>query len=383
MKALAANRLSLPTSGIRDIMRASASIPGAIHLEVGEPSVTTPAHVREAAFRAMNEGYTHYTHNAGLPSLREAIIGWLGQAHGVDRDAHEVVVTPGAVTAIATTIMAIAEVGDEVLIPDPGWPNYEQMLINQETVPVRYALAPEHGFRPDLDELAHLVTNRTKAIIVNSPSNPTGAVLSTSDLVALLRFAERHDLYVVSDEVYDQIVFEGVHASMLAVGDTDRVISVFSFSKTYAMTGWRVGFCVAPPPIAGIVSKLQEPLVSCASSVSQKAAEAALLGPQDFVKQMRDTYRARRDGAVSLLRSSGLSFYRPSGAFYMLIDLRHVRMPAAELAMALLREMEVAVAPGATFGRSTMGMVRISLASDDTALLEGVGRIIDFAQRHG
>jgi aspartate aminotransferase/aminotransferase len=382
MKALSETRSALPRSGIREIMDYSANMPDVIHLEVGEPNVNTPLHIREAAFSAMNDGFTHYTPNAGLLSLREAISGHLERQYALRVKADQIVVTAGAVNALAATVLSLVESGEEVLIPDPGWPNYEQIILSQESIPKRYKLSPDAGFVPDMADLERAVTPNTKAIIINSPGNPTGGVLREENIKELLAFASRHDLYVISDEVYDGIVFEEKHISPLSYDTEGRVISVFGFSKNYAMTGWRVGYAVAPQRIAAIISKVLEPLISCASSVSQKAAETAISSPQDFVREMCGVYKARRDHAYKLLEEAGIKAFKPKGAFYMMIDFSDVETNGENPALALLKESGVAVAPGATFGSTAKQMIRISLATEDSKLFEGVRRICDFARKH-
>ncbi|WP_312110143.1 pyridoxal phosphate-dependent aminotransferase [Brevibacillus reuszeri] len=382
MKALSQTRSSLPRSGIRQIMDYSATIPDVIHLEVGEPNVNTPLHIREAAFAAMNEGFTHYTANAGLISLRSSIADHLKRQYEIQVNTDQIVVTAGAVNALVATVLSLVESGEEVLIPDPGWPNYEQIILSQESIPKRYKLLPDSGFVPDIAELEQVVTPKTKAIIINSPGNPTGGVLSEENIKELLAFASKHDLYVISDEVYDGIVFEDNHISPMSYDTEGRVISVFGFSKNYAMTGWRVGYAVAPQQIAAVIAKVLEPLVSCASSVSQKAAEAAISSTQEFVHEMREIYQARRDSAYKLLEEAGIKAYKPKGAFYMMIDLSGIETEEENLAIALVKESGVAVAPGTTFGSTTAHMIRISLATEDSQLLEGVKRICDFVTKH-
>lgn len=379
MRDLAKIRSSFPRSGIRTIMDYSSKIPNAIHLEVGEPNVDTPLNIREAAKKAINEGYTHYTPNAGLLSLRKGIMSHLKNCYGLDSTNDQIVVTPGAVTALATALLAVVDIGEEVLIPDPGWPNYEQMILSQGAIPVRYQLDRKNGFRPDFKEIESKITSKTKAIIINTPGNPTGTVLSEKEIKAILNIVIKHDIYLISDEVYDGIVFEGKHTCPLKFDKHGHVISVFGFSKNYAMTGWRVGYAVAPEKVASVMAKLLEPLVSCASSVSQKAAEAAITGSQDFVKEMCAVYKDRRDKATKLFMESNVKVYKPNGAFYMLVDLSDVRLKEDEdIALTLLQKEKVAVAPGDTFGASIRNMVRISFATEESLLLEGVKRICHF-----
>ncbi|MET3292511.1 UNVERIFIED_CONTAM: aspartate/methionine/tyrosine aminotransferase [Brevibacillus sp. OAP136] len=382
MKELSKTRSKLPNSGIRQLMELSANIPDAIHLEVGEPNVNTPQHIREAATLAMNEGFTGYTSVPGYKSLRDALCEHLGFRYGLKITSEQVMVTSGAVTALTASLLAIADADDEILIPDPGWPVYEMMVLAQGSVAKRYPLQLENGFAPDLEQLEQLVTPKTKAILINTPGNPTGAILGQEQILELLAFAVKHDLYVISDEVYDGIVFDGTHISPKTFDTDGRVISIFGASKNYAMTGWRIGYAVASPEITTLMGKVMLPLVSCATSISQKAAEAAIRGPQDFVEEMRQSYKQRRDKAYDLFTQAEVKAFKPDGAFYMLVDMAELGRPADELALQLLKEEKVAVAPGTTFGELTNKMVRISLASEESQLLEGVKRICTFIARH-
>lgn len=381
MYELVASRLEMPRSGIREIHELAERLTDVVRLHIGEPSVTTPRHIIEAAAKAAEDGYTHYTPNAGLTSLRELIAERILRKYGSTSGVGQIVVTTGAVTAIASVLLAAVDVGDEVLIPDPGWPNYESMILCQAAIPKRYELRYENGFQPDFEELEKLIGPRTRAIILNSPANPSGVVFNRESIEEFLRIAERYGLYLISDEVYDEIVFEGEHISPLQYG-SPAVVGVYSFSKTYAMTGWRVGYAVGPEPLMGLVTKLQESLVSCASSVSQKAAEAALAGPQDFVAEMRRTYLERRDAALRLLGEYEIPHVKPSGTFYLMVNLKDAdEGDPAQLARRLLEEYRVAVAPGSTFGATTREMVRLSLAAKTEDILEGIRRIERFVRK--
>jgi aspartate/methionine/tyrosine aminotransferase len=368
-------------SGIREVMELAQAIPDAIHLEVGEPGFPTPAHIMEAAHVAAQAGFTKYTASAGMLSLRKLLVGKLKRFNGLEVAPENIVVTPGAVTAIATTIMALVEPGDEVLLPDPGWPNYQMMVPAAGAVAVLYPLRADSGFTPDFAALESLVTPHTKALVINSPGNPTGAVFSRDVMLQLLAFVRRHDLYLISDEVYEQIVFEGEHISPARFDTEGRVITVSGFSKTYAMTGWRLGYAVAAQPLAAQIAKLQEPFVSCASAISQKAGEAALSGSQDCVQEMVDEYRRHRDAAAGILTAAGVPFFRPQGAFYTMVDISATGLDSNAFARRFLQEAHVAVAPGATFGPSAANFVRISLASPAAAVEEGVGRLSAFVHR--
>lgn len=363
-------------SGIREVMDLAASRPGVLHLEVGEPNFATPDHVLDAAARAAVDGFTKYTENRGLASLRETICAKLERTNGIRATPDQVVVTTGGVTALMETLIVLTDPGDGVLIPDPGWPNYEMMAAVVGADVRRYPLDPANAYEPDLDRLDELATDpRAKVLIINSPANPTGSVWRPETIARVVALAARHDLWVISDEVYEEIVFEGRHMSPSTVDDDGRVISVFSVSKTYAMTGWRIGYLVASSPVAALVAKVQEPVISCATAVAQKAAEAAIGGPQECVAQMRTSYRERRDLAVSALRRDGCLASEPHGAFYILADVSRATRDTYGLARRLVAEQGVAVAPGETFGPAGAGLVRLSLATDPVVLAEGIRRL--------
>ena len=364
------------------MMALAEATPDAIRLEAGEPSFRTPDHILEAAFRDARNGYTKYTPNTGISSLRDAI----AERHSskmqrrVSRD--EVFVASGATGALAASVLVLVEDEDEVLVPDPGWPNYRSIVHLAGGVAVPYVVRPEVDYQPDPDELARAFTPRTKAIILNSPSNPTGAVLSRQSLETVMALAARFDTYVISDEVYDELVFDGREYVSAGLLDPDgRVVVIAGCSKTYAMTGWRLGWAIADRELVALMGTLQEPLTACASSVSQRAAEAALRGPQSVVAEMRDVYQGRRDLVCDLLRPAGLLAATPAGAFYVMADLSALGMSSRDLAHALLRDEGVAASPGGTFGPTAEGMLRISLATSEELLLEGIRRLIRFAER--
>jgi aspartate aminotransferase/aminotransferase len=378
MKPLSHARSKIPQSGIRKLQELSSQIPDAIHLEVGEPNANTPMPIIDAAYRAMQEGHTKYTSVPGYPSLRQAIRNDLEALYGLKPGLDEIVVTSGSVTALTASLLAIADAGDEVLIPDPAWPVYEMILMVQQCVPVRYALQAEEGFAPDFEDLEAKVSDRTKAIFINSPGNPTGAVLDEETIKRLMEFARKHDLYVISDEVYEAIIYEGRHVSPKSYDTDDRVISIFAVSKKYAMTGWRLGYMVASKAICASVSQIMITLVGNAPSMSQKAAEAAIAGPQQFVEEMLLSYRERRDMTYELFTQNQVKAYKTQGAFYMLIDIADTGLTSDDFALSLLQEEKVAVAPGSTFGHVSHEMIRISLATEKEALREGVTRICRF-----
>jgi aspartate aminotransferase len=365
-------------SGIREIFDLANAIPGAIHLEMGEPDFPTPRHIREAAARAADAGFTKYTPNAGIPELRDAIAKKVRSKNGINAGRDQVIVTPGAIAALHGSMLALCDPGDEILLSDPAWPNYRMLceLLGLETV--YYQLVPEDGMQPMAERIEPLISADTKMIVINSPSNPTGSVIDQSHLDEVLRLAEERDLWVVSDEVYDEIVFDNGTAPSAASSDhADRVISVFSFSKTYAMTGWRVGYAVAPIDVAQFVVKTQEPTTACVNAPAQMAALKALEGPQHCVREMRDSYQERRDDVTEILDAAGLPYVHPSGAFYMWIDVSSVGGSDVDFARRLLTEREVAVTPGSAFGPKSGTFVRVSLASDASVLRKGVERIVE------
>jgi aspartate aminotransferase len=379
VKELAPRAVAAKRSAIREVFDLANRMPDAIRLEIGEPSFPTPAHVIEAAFEAARSGYTRYTPNGGLATLRELIADRLRRVDGYRPDPDQVVVTPGGMNALFSIYLALLAPGDEVLLPTPGFPNMDEMVRLLGGVPVFYELRLEDGFLPDLDEVEALVTPRTKAIFANTPSNPTGAVFPRQLVEGLVRLAERHDLYLIADDVYDEMVLdEGrEHVAAARFDESGRVVSVYSFSKIYAMTGWRLGYAVAPPVLADLLRKLQEPEVSCPSTVSQKAAEAALAGPQDVVAAMRSAYTERRDRAWRLVEQRDLPGFRTQGTFYMVLDVSDAGLPAMEFTLRLLREWGVAVAPGEVFGPGGAGLVRVSLGEESRTLEEGLGRLAD------
>ena len=375
MKPLAKIPSQVPRSGIREIMQLSAGIEGVIHLEVGQPDFPTPAHIVDATCRYVREGHTAYVANAGMTELRAAAARYFERKTGVKTTIENILVTPGAVMSCATAFLALLEPGDEVLLPDPGWPNYQMAVSLMHGVPVYYNLRPENQFLPDLDELNKLVTKRTKLLVTCSPSNPTGQVYGADLTRDLVKLATKHDLYFLSDEIYGAIVFDQEHSSALSYDEDERTLVISGMSKSYAMTGYRVGFTRARPEYVELATKLQEPFISCGTGFSQLAAVVGLEGSQECVREMRDAYKARRDVALQVLRENGLYRYTPGGAFYLLVDISATGKDSRDFALDLLAKKKVAVAPGNTFGKMCADHVRISLASTEEDIREGLGRI--------
>ena len=376
VRALSRRASQMPRSAIREIMSLAGDRDDVIHLEKGEPDFGTPAHIIEAAFAAVRAGATRYTGNAGRPSLRKAVAERTTRRTEVSVKPEQVIVTVGAIGGLFTALMSVIDPGDEVLIPDPGWPNYESIVVLAGGKPVRYPLPATADFIPDPDDLARRITGRTKAILVNSPGNPTGAVFPLDVVQRIGAIAAQSGVYVISDEIYEDIVFDDArHESFLSHAPPDRVFLVSGASKSYAMTGWRLGWLVCPEHAAPIAEKLQEPVVSCSATPSQVAAEAALASPQDTVEAGRRLFQRRRDIFLDVLGPTGMVAGRPRGAFYGLVKLPDRHASALAFARTLLIEQGVAVVPGDTFGTSTSRMVRLAFTIGDEQLAEGLRRL--------
>ena len=369
-------------SGIREIGNEALRTPGAIHLQVGQPNFPTPQHIKDAGKRAIDENKTFYTHTQGLLSLREKLAAKLERVNGIRVTPDRIATAPGGVGAIAAVFAAVLEPGDEVLLPDPGWPNTRIMLAWTGTRGVFYPCPAADDFEPDLDALERLITPRTRLLLINSPNNPTGAVYPQATVERLIEIAQRHNLWLVSDECYDQILLDGSWTSPASLAPEDpRIASIFTFSKTYAMTGWRMGYVAGSTALLDTVTKVLESNSSCVSTITQVAGEAALDGPQDCVTEMNAAYRRRRDAVVHILRDAELFITEPKGAFYCMADITPSGLGSRDFAFKLLRERGVAVAPGSAFGEVARDAVRISLASSDADLNEGVGRLAEFVHR--
>lgn len=352
---------NLEMSGIREIMNIALGMDDVVRLEIGEPLFETPPHIVQAGCKGAEEGYTKYTANPGMLDLRKELSKYINGRFGLETSYENIVVTVGAIGGISTVLRGLVDEGDEILIPDPSWPSYNMIVDCNGGVPVYYKLDEDKGYIPSFEDLEKKITKKTKAIIVNTPSNPLGVVYDEDVIKDIIEFAKEKDIFVISDEVYEKIVFEGDHISMLPYDTDGRVIGVFSFSKTYSMTGWRVGYVVADARIAKEVGKLQEAYVSCASSVSQRAALGALKGSQSCVDEMVNVYDENRKVAMELLDKYNLEYKKPEGAFYIWIKVGCE--DSTEFAKEFLKEKNVSVAPGDTFGPSGKEFIRISLAS--------------------
>lgn len=372
----------LTRSGIRRVMQLAFDAERAgktvVHMEVGQPDFLTPLHIQLAAEKAIADGKTGYTACAGIPELREAVAARISRRSGTQVEAKNVCITTGAVNAIYLALTSILETQDEVLVPDPGWPNYHSAVLLAGGKSVSYPLVASANYEPDFDALEKLVTSRTKIIFVNTPGNPTGVSWSVNVLKKVVEFAERHNILILSDEVYEDMVFSGKHISMLEVAPKERVLLVSGVSKSYAMTGWRVGWLVAPSEVVDAAVALVEPMTTCPPAPSQYGALAALTGSQESVDHMRETYKRRLAEIEPQLLEAGVLVARPSGGFFAMLDISGCGMSSDTFVERLLQENGVAVAPGATFGRSSENCIRISFATDLADLKIGVEKILSF-----
>ncbi len=357
-----------------------------VHLELGEPDFDTPAHVRLAAARALDAGATHYAPYPGLPELRQAIAEDAGRRRGISIDPEQVVVTVGAKSAILYAMLALVEPGDDVLVPDPGYPIYASLarFFGARVVPLPTTGAPE--WRLDLAALERHLSTRTRLLVLNSPANPTGNLLAEEELRAIAHLAGRFDLVVLADEIYGRIVYDGrVPVSIASLpGMAERTILIDGFSKTYAMTGWRLGYAIVPPDLVPVFGALVINSVSCAPTFVQWAAIEALRGPQEPVAEMVAEFAARRDLVVEgLARLPGLRCPRPLGAFFVFPDVAGTGLDGMTFADRLLDEAGVCVLPGTAFGDRARGQVRLSYAASRADLEEALERIAWFVRRTG
>jgi aspartate aminotransferase len=351
-----------------------------IHLEIGEPDFDTPTHVRQAAAEALEQGYTHYSGATGIPELREAIARYAGKNRGLKFDPANVVVTPGAKPIMFYAIMALIEPGDEVIYPNPGFPIYESMINFLGGVAVPLQLSEIRNFHVNVRELESKISSKTRLIIINSPHNPTGSALSRDDLEAIANIAIKHDIMVLADEIYSEILYDGVehHTILDFPGMMERTILLDGFSKTFAMTGWRMGYGIFPGEMIPHISRLIINSVSCTSTFSQRAAIQALEGPRGEVNKMLDAFASRRDLVYEgLNKIDGLRCLRPEGAFYAFPNITDTGMTSREYADYLLLNADVAVLPGTSFGEYGEGYIRISFANSEENLKKAMERIAD------
>jgi aspartate/methionine/tyrosine aminotransferase len=365
-------------SGIRVMFALADEIPDVVNLGIGQPDFDTPASIREAAKRALDEGYTRYPPAKGFDDLRQVIAEKLKKENNIIADPDsEIFVAVGAMQVIFNTVLHLVESGDEVLVVDPGYDYYSQIRLFG-AVPVPVPAHEENRFKMDPADIKAAVSPKTKLMIINTPSNPTGALFDEAILRDIARIAKDNDVIVLSDEPYEHIVFDGKkHVSMASLdGMKERTISAFTLSKSYAMTGWRVGYAVAPKAVVAEMEKLQEHLVSGVTAVAQRAALAAIQGPQDCVREMMAAYEKRRQVIYEGLNAiDGITCLLPESTFYAFPNISSFGRSSWDFAKYLVKEHRVAVVPGSIFGQRGEGFVRISFAADEKVLREGIKRI--------
>jgi aspartate aminotransferase len=351
-----------------------------VHLEIGEPDFNTPQNITEAAIEALKEGYTHYGPSAGLPELREVIARYISDTRKILVDPEEVVVTPGGKPIMFFSILALVDEGDEVIYPNPGFPIYESVIEFLGANPVPIMLREENDFRLDVTELKQLVTSKTKLIIINSPQNPTGGILTLEDLKAIADIAISNNIYILSDEIYSRIIYEGKHHSIASLPDMkERTIILDGLSKTYAMTGWRIGYGVMNKNLAPHIARLMTNSNSCTASFTQRASIEAIAGDQSEVDKMVKEFKRRRDVIVKgLCDIPKLSCPTPKGAFYVFPNVKKIGWDTKKLADAILAEAGVAVLSGTAFGKFGEGYLRISYANSVENINKALERIRKF-----
>ncbi len=376
--------LNLKSSGIRAFFDMANEIPDVISLGVGEPDFDTPWHIREAGIQAMQSGKTFYTSNAGLQELRAAISSYTKRKTGLTYNPeNQIIVTVGGSEAIDLALRALLNAGDEVIYLEPGFVSYYPCIKLADGVPVPIRLTEENRFRLKPEQLEAAVTPKSKVLILSYPNNPTGAVMEKEDLEALLPVIQKHDLIVISDEIYGELTYGVKHCSIAGLpGMEQRTIIINGFSKSFAMTGWRLGYALGNHEIIEQMVKIHQFAVMCAPTISQYAAIEAMEQGDGDIEAMRESYDQRRKFLYHELQRLGLPCFEPQGAFYMFPNIREFGLSSGEFALKLLKEEKVAVVPGDSFGECGEGFVRISYAASLQNLKEAVNRIFRFLSRY-
>ncbi|MGQ9584316.1 MAG: aminotransferase class I/II-fold pyridoxal phosphate-dependent enzyme [Anaerolineae bacterium] len=386
MRPFVAQRVAqIPPSGIRRFFDIAATMEDVISLGIGEPDFVTPPHIIQAGMRSLEQGMTHYTSNSGILELREALAQHLDRLYGVQYDPErELLITVGVSEALYLALTAVLEPGDEVIVPQPCFVSYVPEVVFAGGQPVILPLRVEDEFQIRAEELVARITPRTKALLISYPSNPTGAVMSREGLLDVARLVEEHDLLVISDEIYDRLVYGVEHTCFAALpGMWGRTILLGGFSKSYAMTGWRVGYAAAPAELLGAMRKVHQYTIMSAPTMAQVAALEALQHGEEEVQRMVAEYDRRRRLIVEGLNSIGLTCFEPRGAFYAFPNITASGMTSEEFSMRLLEEEKVAVVPGEAFGVGGEGFLRCSYATAYEKIEQALERIARFAQRHG
>ena len=373
---------ALPFSEIRVMMERATKMQkngeDVIHMEIGRPDFDTPQVIKDAANTALANGNVFYTSNYGTPELRQAIADKLKRDNGIDYKAEEILVTIGVGEGTYAAVAAFTEPGDEILVPDPVWLNYIHVPHFFGAVPVSYKLREENDYQIDLNEIEGLITPKTRMLVINTPGNPTGVVQSYETLEKLADIAKRHDLIVVSDEIYEKLVYDGArHVSIAALpGMKERTITLNGFSKCYSMTGWRLGYAAAPAEFIKAMVRVHAYINTCAPSFVQEAGITALEKAEPDVQEMVKEYRRRRDYAVSAINAiDGLSCKTPGGAFYIFVNIKSLGRTSAEMADYLLDHAKIAAVPGSAFGPQGEGYIRLSYACSYERIVEAMERL--------
>lgn len=380
---VAAHVRDIPRSGIRDFFDIVSSRDDVISLGVGEPDFVTPWHIREAAITALEQGVTSYTSNFGLLSLRKELSSYIEGLTGTHYNPeNEILITVGVSEAMDLALRALIEPGDEVLYHEPCYVSYNPVITIAHGVPVKVETTAENGFRLSRAQLEEKVTDKTKVLILNFPTNPTGAVLSREETEEIAAFAIEHDLIVLSDEIYGELCYDAAHTSILSVpGMRERTVYLHGFSKAWAMTGFRLGFSCAPPELTEAMMKIHQYTMLCAPVLSQRAALEALRNPVEDISGMRESYASRRNYMHSAFLDMGIDCFLPGGAFYMFPSIGKFGLSSKEFALKLLEEENVAVVPGTAFGACGEGSVRCCYATAFDDLKEAMPRIANFVSR--
>ena len=371
-----------PRSVIREMFAMQAGMANVVSFALGEPDFTAPQHVIDATVASFQRGETHYTPNAGIPALREAVAKSY-QERGLDYSPNEIIIGAGAISVLCLACTAILDIGDEVLLPDPGWANYKGLMMQVGAVPVPVKVKEENGFMYDIDDLRAAITPKAKMLLLNSPSNPTGGVASAENLKAIAELVKEKDLYVLTDEIYRELLWDDEPYTSIASfpGMKERTVVVDGFSKKYAMTGFRLAWGAAPEEVIVTMTKLLENVLSSVNEGVQWGGVAALTGSQEPVEEMKKQYRRRREIIVEGLNSiKNVSCMSPKGAFYAFANISRTGLKSRDFAIRLLQEKHVVVVPGTGFGEGGEGFVRLSYATSEENIVEGLKRIKEFVE---
>ncbi|MDK2897716.1 MAG: aspartate aminotransferase [Candidatus Atribacteria bacterium] len=369
---------TLPRSGIRELMSLALATPGVIRLEMGEPHFPTPAAILNQLQDFYSQGEIKYTPTVGISSLRSKFADKLKRERGWSISSEQIIALPGSLFGTVTVFRTLLEPGDEVLVPDPGFTNHFSQVVLCGGVPKPYFLLPENDFLPDLSEIKSAITSKTKIILVNTPSNPVGVIFPPSVLEEIGKMAEEFDLLVIADEAYEKFIYQGEYHGLYDFVSPERLISTFSFSKTYALSGWRIGCMVSPRELVMPLAKVAEYIIACSSHLSQKAAEVALDLPEEEVNNMVEYYRQNALLASRELEQAGFSFFPPQGGYYVWVDIREFGRPSLDFCKDFLQSEKVALAPGSAFGQKGEGFVRLSICRQREEVKEGISRLARF-----